>query len=1331
MPRESTPIVANHGRNDLQHLLAAVPLLLGEEPAGIVHESHFPDTDQPATSYIARTAAKTGVGTKCEVLQTPISLPRVNCGPTKKEPEIEDQPEFMDFLMRRNPRSPYTHGLNLFDHQSAGAGAGADPQHGAHINSTHGRHNKAEMLPPTTSSSWRSMNSSQGEQSPRDSNTASSNSGGKIARESTQTLVPLSTRTNDSLLAYEDGIVRNVHTPPKNWGFANGHLIADGIDSDIPDEKQLVTNTRERVTRALTAKKRLRKKKKRGNKKARASTAGATIGTMSKAEQGLDRLPAITISDELRRAIELARSRPVSVPNDPPGRVNSEYFRPSTGSSSTSISSGFTSWSNTVKTRPSTVSTIASSSSCEENHAIRKMQALVRMKQARDWVWDPSGGLAAERGATHIQRIFRGFIVRFREAIELRNLRIASAIAIQSVYRGHLGRYIAMDKRLKREELSLQIVQCAWRSAIARRKLRKKRHAKCKRNAIIIQSWWRGIFLRVVGKPHPMIVRKLRKAKQRSAIRKHFAFVSEQIEEKKKEKQQKANRLIAERNAAAAAEAAAKAVAAMALSGIPTTGAHRSHRRHRRQGNLREERLKEIRQRKHTTNGERAAEQHAQVNTSSLLNEALVAYAITGIKRYPYSPMERAEYLFYANLPYVRQAFFSSYGRSECLPTELKPQCSMNADAEDALSFLCSFIVFGLSVIGRDDVIGHSLALLHDLSIFTRMVNAPANVPSLAKSIASNKRKGVSGIHVRNSNAQDQAKLPFKVVLRDYFHANMLNQCKLLESETKSSLEENTDELKRGVDPQLRVSVISSIRNFVVASVVGEEILVRDDFECIETLKNLDGRVHRIDRLLKRSRKLALDSMEFRKESKRRAAEASGESVRVNNAQNGKSTPRGGKECIEDREARLVKQTRQLVHGWFSAETKAVGEEQRDPKTGAIARVHLRGSWIIVDGYMQMSKIGHKTVNLDTATFLESYVMSKDEAQLAGISVMDEGGNLTSENTLLYSILSNLRIIRGGFPSNGKYASDSNQSGDGMDVSSSFTPSMRLVVMPVERRRMMRRKAQDMNRAATKIQRCYKGRRLQNALSRRIALHKRSRDAHQQLLTRVVAKHQAHQKHHANLVSKVKAAFIARRQRKLLRKMHSAASKIQGVMRQYLSWLREEERKAWEKYGAQVRLMYNRPRLVSGKAIVVKVQRAGKNWMLEGIDHELGEVYRGLVKEQQVLRLIRRHKYGRDQGYSTKRRARIYAWEHGRVLQLLLSCLAITDAIEGLGELDKYDGKRIMVCDENFKEHVEGPSILDLSGQGRVLNDTKHALPKPAGGPTEDEDKDPPPPKIL
>ena len=96
-------------------------------------------------------------------------------------------------------------------------------------------------------------------------------------------------------------------------------------------------------------------------------------------------------------------------------------------------------------------------------------------------------------------------------------------------------------------------------------------------------------------------------------------------------------------------------------------------------------------------------------------------------------------------------------------------------------------------------------------------------------------------------------------------------------------------------------------------------------------------------------------------------------------------------------------------------------------------------------------------------------------------------------------------------------------------------------------------------------------------------------------LDKILAKHEASQKHHIALVDMVKAAFIARRQRKQLRNLHYMAKKIQVIMRVYLQWLREEERKAWEKYGAQVRTVYDRCRIVSGKAMVVRVQRAGKN----------------------------------------------------------------------------------------------------------------------------------------
>ena len=124
--------------------------------------------------------------------------------------------------------------------------------------------------------------------------------------------------------------------------------------------------------------------------------------------------------------------------------------------------------------------------------------------------------------------------------------------------------------------------------------------------------------------------------------------------------------------------------------------------------------------------------------------------------------------------------------------------------------------------------------------------------------------------------------------------------------------------------------------------------------------------------------------------------------------------------------------------------------------------------------------------------------------------------------------------------------------------------------------------------------------------------------------------------------------------------------------------------------------------------------------MLRGIDHEIGGVYQGLVREQQILRLIKRYPYGRDQGYAIKKRARIYVWEHSRVLLLILSCLAVTDAIDGLGELHGFDGKRIMICSEEFGNKAGGPSILSRVGQGRLLEDTKACIPVDPNAPPKE-----------
>ena len=57
----------------------------------------------------------------------------------------------------------------------------------------------------------------------------------------------------------------------------------------------------------------------------------------------------------------------------------------------------------------------------------------------------------------------------------------------------------------------------------------------------------------------------------------------------------------------------------------------------------------------------------------------------------------------------------------------------------------------------------------------------------------------------------------------------------------------------------------------------------------------------------------------------------------------------------------------------------------------------------------------------------------------------------------------------------------------------------------------------------------------------------------------------------------------------------------------------------------------------------------------------------------------------------------------------------MTDAIHGLGELDEFDGHKVMICDIEMKAKAHGPSILSRSGLGRILLDTKHIVFPPEG----------------
>jgi hypothetical protein len=96
------------GDDAMRSLLAAVPLLLGEDFADLGDEESGPPP-QPATRLCPRARRP-----PLEAAQgKAIVLPRVDCGPTRKKENIEDMPEFMEYVRGRTPQSPYAHGLRL------------------------------------------------------------------------------------------------------------------------------------------------------------------------------------------------------------------------------------------------------------------------------------------------------------------------------------------------------------------------------------------------------------------------------------------------------------------------------------------------------------------------------------------------------------------------------------------------------------------------------------------------------------------------------------------------------------------------------------------------------------------------------------------------------------------------------------------------------------------------------------------------------------------------------------------------------------------------------------------------------------------------------------------------------------------------------------------------------------------------------------------------------------------------------------------------------------------------------------------------------------------
>jgi len=141
--------------------------------------------------------------------------------------------------------------------------------------------------------------------------------------------------------------------------------------------------------------------------------------------------------------------------------------------------------------------------------------------------------------------------------------------------------------------------------------------------------------------------------------------------------------------------------------------------------------------------------------------------------------------------------------------------------------------------------------------------------------------------------------------------------------------------------------------------------------------------------------------------------------------------------------------------------------------------------------------------------------------------------------------------------------------------------------------------------------------------------------------------------------------------------------------------------------------------VVSGTPLVLTVRRCQCSYKFIGHDLARCAIYYGYVYRPQVLEIIdvTQPKPPTDEDVERSPRLRFYKdtsvkpWQHERVLELLLSMLALTEPIGSLtNELRALDKHRTLVCHPTRAQTVNGPSIQRTIGLSRTLKDEALAL---------------------
>jgi len=223
--------------------------------------------------------------------------------------------------------------------------------------------------------------------------------------------------------------------------------------------------------------------------------------------------------------------------------------------------------------------------------------------------------------------------------------------------------------------------------------------------------------------------------------------------------------------------------------------------------------------------------------------------------------------------------------------------------------------------------------------------------------------------------------------------------------------------------------------------------------------------------------------------------------------------------------------------------------------------------------------------------------------------------------------------------------------------------------------------------------------------------------------------------------------------RNRLAKMQGESVVIQTIYRGYATRakIKEAQRKMLE--GAKVDVVYRRGTIVSGCHLFLSVKRCGLSWKFIGRSEHHMDTFYGYVYREQTMEILAEHnrkckeqkerlkeEHRRDmkikyEGWEESKEsveqqsihmmqdfmkgkkkdedplAELKAWQYDKVLQVLLKNLALVDPIKACSfDLQKQEGKMVLICNPILGKNAGGHGILKFAGQRRILNDQRRAI---------------------